>query len=175
AGATSQGTTAADWFSFSARRCTMPGVGTFACRSRRWRPSRWRHRVGGRLRPDLSRSGDVCASNQRICMTTARTVTSPSSSITFKRRLPVGAELIDGHTVDFRVWAPRVTSVEVVLPERQRTIALTPEGNGYHRGTFEAKALDLYQLRLDGQERLLPDPASRFQPQGPHGPSQVID
>lgn len=33
----------------------------------------------------------------------------------------------------------------------------------------------LYQLRLDGEEFLYPDPESRFQPDGPHGPSQVVD
>src|SRR5581483_10562776 len=32
-----------------------------------------------------------------------------------------------------------------------------------------------YRFRLDGGERLFPDPASRFQPDGPHGPSQVIN
>lgn len=32
-----------------------------------------------------------------------------------------------------------------------------------------------YWLRLDDEERLYPDLASRFQPEGPHGPSQVVD
>ena len=31
-----------------------------------------------------------------------------------------------------------------------------------------------YRFRLDGGEPL-PDPASRFQPEGPHGPSEVVD
>src|SRR5262249_10367112 len=32
-----------------------------------------------------------------------------------------------------------------------------------------------YQFRIDGSDRLFPDPASRFQPEGPHGPSQIVD
>ena len=43
----------------------------------------------------------------------------------------------------------------------------------YHVENPEASAGMLYKYRLDG--RLLPDPASRFQPQGVHGPSQIID
>ncbi len=48
-----------------------------------------------------------------------------------------------------------------------------PEGyfEGFAAG---AAAGDLYRLRLDGGDAL-PDPASRFQPEGPHGPSQVVD
>jgi maltooligosyltrehalose trehalohydrolase len=38
----------------------------------------------------------------------------------------------------------------------------------------DVRAGDLYWYRLDG-DRTLPDPASRFQPEGVHGPSQVID
>jgi maltooligosyltrehalose trehalohydrolase len=52
---------------------------------------------------------------------------------------------------------------------------LQAEGNGYHSGRVAgAGARSLYRFRLDGG-RAYPDPASRFQPQGPHRPSQVID
>jgi maltooligosyltrehalose trehalohydrolase len=37
------------------------------------------------------------------------------------------------------------------------------------------QAGSLYSLQLDKEETLYPDPASRFQPEGPHGPSQVVD
>src|SRR5688500_10661531 len=93
----------------------------------------------------------------------------------YRRHLPIGAELVKGSRVDLRVWAPAASRVEVVFPERQAAEPLTAEGNGYFRAEVEARALDLYQFRLDGREQLVPDPASRFQPQGPHGPSQVID
>jgi maltooligosyltrehalose trehalohydrolase len=94
------------------------------------------------------------------------------------RHLPVGVETAPGGGAHFRVWAPRRRQVEVVfegaVPGR-RSVALASEPEGYFSGfVAEAGAGDLYRLRLDGGERY-PDPASRFQPQGPHGPSQVVD
>jgi maltooligosyltrehalose trehalohydrolase len=95
------------------------------------------------------------------------------------RRYPVGAELASGGGVHFRVWAPRRQSVEVILNpghERQQAVAkLHRESSGYHSGMVrKAVAGDLYRFRLDGADSF-PDPISRFQPQGPHGPSEVID
>src|SRR5262249_54933834 len=46
---------------------------------------------------------------------------------------------------------------------------------GYFSGEAPVGAGTRYSFRLDGQSDLLPDPASRFQPDGPHGPSEVID
>src|ERR1700693_2244467 len=40
---------------------------------------------------------------------------------------------------------------------------------------LEATVGTLYRFRLDGDPQAYPDPASRFQPQGPHGPSALID
>jgi maltooligosyltrehalose trehalohydrolase len=55
-------------------------------------------------------------------------------------------------------------------------VQLEPEEEGYFSGhVAEAVAGSLYRYRLDGKPELYPDPASRFQPEGPHGPSQVID
>ena len=79
--------------------------------------------------------------------------------------------------VHFRVWAPRRRRVEVVFegPASERSVELAPEEGGYFSGLAEgAGAGALYKLRLDG-DRCVPDPASRFQPQGPHGPSRVVD
>ncbi|HYC38079.1 MAG TPA: malto-oligosyltrehalose trehalohydrolase [Usitatibacter sp.] len=92
------------------------------------------------------------------------------------RRLPVGAEPRSAG-VHFRVWAPRRRRVEVVLERAPGTesVALTPEGNGYFSGMVaQARPGSLYRYRLD-DDKAYPDPASRFQPEGPHGPSQVID
>ena len=91
---------------------------------------------------------------------------------TIKRRLPVGAEVTrDG--VQFRVWAPKRKRVEVVLGSD--TFPLTREANGYFSGSVAtARAGTSYKFRLDGGDAF-PDPASRFQPDGPHGASQVID
>ncbi len=90
-----------------------------------------------------------------------------------QRRLPVGAEVMDGGT-HFRVWAPRARHVEVA-PEDAGPQALTPEGGGYFSGLLAVGPGTRYRFRLDGGETAYPDPASRFQPDGPHGPSEVID
>lgn len=55
-----------------------------------------------------------------------------------------------------------------------RTAELSAESGGYFSGLVpEARPGSLYRLKLDSGS--FPDPASRFQPEGPHGPSQVID
>jgi maltooligosyltrehalose trehalohydrolase len=53
---------------------------------------------------------------------------------------------------------------------------LESESHGYFSGTVaSARAGSLYQFKLDTDEHLYPDPESRFQPEGPHGPSQIVD
>jgi maltooligosyltrehalose trehalohydrolase len=90
------------------------------------------------------------------------------------RLLPVGAEPLPGGGTHFRVWAPRRRRVEIVLMNGAAT-ELAAEPNGYFSGhVAEARVGSLYHFRLDGASALLPDPASRFQPEGPHGPSQVV-
>src|SRR5829696_8291987 len=92
------------------------------------------------------------------------------------RRLPVGAEVLPGGGVHFRVWAPGRETVEVVLEDGGAAFRLEPEEGGYFSALLRrAGAGALYRFRLDGDEYLYPDPASRFQPRGPHGPSQVVD
>ena len=92
------------------------------------------------------------------------------------RRLPVGAEVVpDG--VHFRLWAPRRRNVDVVFEDGAAPpLSLRRENGGYFSGfSADARAGVLYRFRLDGSDSLYPDPVSRFQPQGPHGPSQVVD
>ena len=53
---------------------------------------------------------------------------------------------------------------------------MASETPGYFSGRVAAAGTGTrYRFRLDGSDALYPDPASRFQPDGPHGPSQVID
>jgi maltooligosyltrehalose trehalohydrolase len=97
---------------------------------------------------------------------------------TVSRRFPVGAE-VSPEGVHFRVWAPKRRRVEVVFEEASGEwpveFELTAEEGGYFSGFVEGVGAGaLYRFRLDGGGAF-PDPASRFQPQGPHGPSQVID
>jgi maltooligosyltrehalose trehalohydrolase len=93
-----------------------------------------------------------------------------------QRRLPIGAEVQPDGRTHFRVWAPRRRTVEVVLESPARgTFPLHAEEDGYFAGFAPAPAGTRYRFRLDGDDYHYPDPASRFQPEGPHGPSQVVD
>jgi maltooligosyltrehalose trehalohydrolase len=77
---------------------------------------------------------------------------------------------------EFRVWAPLVDTVDVhIVAPVDRSLNLSKDTVGYHWGVFHDVEPDsLYFYRLAGAiER--PDPASSYQPQGVHGPSQVID
>jgi maltooligosyltrehalose trehalohydrolase len=84
----------------------------------------------------------------------------------------LGAEPVAGG-VRFGVWAPRAVCVEVVLDDGIAH-ALTPASVGYFAATIPASPNARYHFRLDGGDPL-PDPCSRFQPEGPHCASQVID
>jgi maltooligosyltrehalose trehalohydrolase len=93
-----------------------------------------------------------------------------------RRRMPIGAEWrgIDAGC-DVRVWAPKRSRVEMVL-EGGHAVALRPEEGGYFRGVVPGVKIGAsYRFRLDGGTELYPDPASRFQPDGPHGPSEIVD
>src|SRR4029077_20264334 len=74
----------------------------------------------------------------------------------------------------FRVWAPAAHSIVVDVDGGSST-PLTCEAHGYFSGgVIDVGAGARYRFRIDG-ERALPDPASRYQPDGPHGSSEVID
>ncbi len=84
----------------------------------------------------------------------------------------------EGEGVRFRVWAPEADILEVV-PEKsgggKTTLALANAADGCFSGFLPGfQAGDRYRFRPDGQGPF-PDPASRFQPEGVHGPSEVID
>jgi maltooligosyltrehalose trehalohydrolase len=73
--------------------------------------------------------------------------------------------------VDFSVWAPQADKVEVLLPE---VYNMQKQERGYFRVSVNGlKEGALYKFRINSQAEL-PDPASRYQPEGPHGPSQVM-
>ena len=93
-----------------------------------------------------------------------------------ERRLPIGAEIQDGNGVHFRVWAPDCKVVEVVFEGQGAPgLRLEAEAGGYFAGlAADTEPGMRYQFRLDGGEPR-PDPASRFQPEGPHGPSLIVD
>ncbi|MBI1912985.1 MAG: malto-oligosyltrehalose trehalohydrolase [Deltaproteobacteria bacterium] len=97
------------------------------------------------------------------------------------RRFPAGAEIIPGSAgAHFRIWAPKAKKVEALFENGKAEASienaeLIPEGDGYFSAFVKQAAKGtLYRYRLDEKDAY-PDPASRFQPQGPHGPSEVID
>ena len=98
-----------------------------------------------------------------------------------QRRYPIGAELIGEGRTHFRVWAPKAKRLDVVLEtspenEAERTFhPLEAESGGYFSGALTADAGAFYRFRVNGAETFHPDPASRFQPQGPHRSSCVMD
>jgi maltooligosyltrehalose trehalohydrolase len=96
-------------------------------------------------------------------------------SLLGRRRLPVGAEILDDRSVHVRVYAPAVQRVELVLVDRSDTRDLNAEPRGYFSAVVNASVGEKYLFRLDGSAKLYPDPVSRFQPEGPHGPSVIVD
>jgi maltooligosyltrehalose trehalohydrolase len=96
------------------------------------------------------------------------------------RTMHVGAEPLASGQISFRVWAPEARRLELVLLDDAGKFArrepLHEEADGYYSFISPtARVGSHYFYCLDQQEQLLPDPASRFQPDGPHGPSEVID
>ena len=112
-------------------------------------------------------------------MSSATTATHQrTTAAPFARRLPVGVELSpEGRGAHARVWAPARKHVAFVQLEGEpREIELQPDGDGYFAAAIpEARAGTLYKFRLDRESDLFPDPVSRSQPQGVHGPSEIVD
>jgi maltooligosyltrehalose trehalohydrolase len=90
-----------------------------------------------------------------------------------RRRLPVGADYLGDGLTHVRVWAPPARRISVVAASKD--YALANEGNGYFSATITADPGVRYQFRVDDAEKLYPDPASRYQPEGPEGPSEIVD
>ncbi|MDB6120680.1 MAG: treZ [Verrucomicrobiaceae bacterium] len=90
----------------------------------------------------------------------------------------LGAE-IETPGVRYRAWAPEAHEVEVEILSasgaKQRAIKLAETDPGFFSGIdIKGAAGDRYKFRLDGGQAF-PDPWSRWQPEGVHGPSMVID
>lgn len=91
---------------------------------------------------------------------------------------PLGAECLGQNRCRFHVWAPNADGVQVVLqPPGKGLHDLKPSGEGYYTGVVEGvNPGSRYMYRLNFRDRepvTRPDPASRFQPEGVHGPSGV--
>ena len=87
--------------------------------------------------------------------------------------MPFGAEPLAGGGVRFRLWAPAASYVELVFDSR--FFPMRGMGDGwFEHAEPSARPGTLYRYRINGGQ-LVPDPASRFQPQDCEGPSEVVD
>ena len=87
-------------------------------------------------------------------------------------RRQLGVHVVGDGATEFRVWAPRASAVSVRLAEALHQ--LEPAGGGVFEAVLPARDGDDYWVVLDGAHEL-PDPCSRFQPEGSRGPSRVVD
>ncbi|ACV34904.1 MAG: glycogen debranching protein GlgX [Candidatus Accumulibacter sp.] len=92
--------------------------------------------------------------------------------------MPFGAQVLEGGRIRFRLWAPAAERVELLLETTHGGGVTLPmactEAGWYELTSDRATAGDLYRYRIHGFGEV-PDPASRYNPQGVHGPSQVLE
>src|SRR5947207_2280329 len=80
----------------------------------------------------------------------------------------------------FRVWAPERKRIDLVFVDsdgsERRSLPLSRDADGYFsEHVADATEGMLYYYRINDDPQNYPDPASNFQPQGVHGPSQLVD
>jgi maltooligosyltrehalose trehalohydrolase len=86
----------------------------------------------------------------------------------------LGAVPLGGRSWHFRVWAPNAAAVAVELAGEGRQVKLSPGSGGYFLGVVDGLDEGMrYSYLVDDRE--LPDPSSRWQPDGVHGPSALFD
>ena len=88
--------------------------------------------------------------------------------------LDLGAN-VSKDRVDFRVWAPKASSVSLILMDDARQFPMNPEDHGYFSITLNGIPPGRRYCYLLKGEIPRPDPVSRYQPEGVHGPSEVVD
>jgi maltooligosyltrehalose trehalohydrolase len=93
----------------------------------------------------------------------------PGTGAEYPWERPLGAHLLDAEHTEFRVWAPRAEHITLALAGRE--LALEDAGYGVYETVAQAGAGADYRFVLDGEP--LPDPCSRWQPDGLRGPSRV--
>ncbi|MEX0785288.1 MAG: malto-oligosyltrehalose trehalohydrolase [Dehalococcoidia bacterium] len=88
----------------------------------------------------------------------------------------LGATILPDGRTRFLVWAPHPSKVELhIVGDSERIVAMEAGERGYYEAVVEGAGPGTqYFYRLEG-ERDRPDPASRYQPLGVHGPSEVVD
>src|SRR5258706_7569243 len=98
------------------------------------------------------------------------------SRINRENRVPLGANQRADGAWEFLAWAPDRQKVDLhVLGARNRLIPMVKNRCGYHQVVVnDLEPQSRYVYRLDDSQEY-PDPASRFQPDAVHGPSEITD
>jgi malto-oligosyltrehalose trehalohydrolase len=96
------------------------------------------------------------------------------SRLNRRYKMPFGAECRDDGSVRFRLWAPAARKVELCLTDSNQRFAMNRLDGGWFESNSDAsRPGSKYKFRINEAQEV-PDPASRFQPEDVHGPSQVI-
>lgn len=105
------------------------------------------------------------------------TTTASTAAATAAHREFLGASIRPDGCSHFVVWAPRAERLDLhLLSPRHEIVPMQGDSRGYFRVTVENVAAKArYRFRLDGDAaKEFPDPVSRSQPDGVHGPSEVV-
>ena len=118
-----------------------------------------------------------CRADEQAEPPGAKLIAPPIAILAFAGQAMIEANpfgpLITPENVIFRLWAPGAQRVELLHRRRRTRCARTDDG--WFKLTIPgARPGDRYKFRIDGEIEV-PDPASRFQPEDVHGPSEVID
>ncbi len=92
-------------------------------------------------------------------------------------RMPFGTELLPDGSARFALWAPGAKQVDLELtagPQRGRIVMPRAEDGWYQATVSAADETTRYAFRIDGKQ-VVPDPASRCNPDDVHGPSRLVD
>jgi maltooligosyltrehalose trehalohydrolase len=157
----------------------------------RWAAIPFSHLQGksfGRDSPDFMAKGETTLTSPRTSRQnedmkprSARILSRNDSAPAFSRKFPIGAEVVTAGGVHFRVWATVSKAPSILISARPdlgtaetTEVGMEAEPNGYFAAHVpSAHAGSFYKFKLDGG--CFPDPVSRFQPEGPHGASQIVD
>lgn len=87
--------------------------------------------------------------------------------------IALGARALEGDRCEFRVWAPNHEHIGLhIVGPAERRVSMSKDAAGYHSVVADCIEGTRYFYVVNGHDR--PDPASRFQPEGVHGPSEVV-
>lgn len=91
--------------------------------------------------------------------------------------MPFGAEVREDGSTRFRLWAPSAErlGLELLGPQTRAVLAMQPVAQGWHELVAEKSPPGTRYRFLLESGQAVPDPASRFNPQDVHGPSEVVD